>query len=192
MKNGNDYRVTILLNEEEYKKLKYIAEYLKKYSKDNGSIPKLSSKLLFILLDALDDKKIESRTAILSTLDKESKEKNIKAMIENIQNDQDSNINTPKIIEDFAFLSNIQKAIKKMEDSNIETTKESEKTENKNKETENKKNIGKEEKKVEENKPAEEKQQKETQPQKEEKTETKVENKENKEDDEDIMVFPDL
>jgi cobalamin biosynthesis protein CobT len=200
MKNDNEYRVTLFFNEEEYKKLKYIAEYLKKYSKDNGSIPKLSTKLLLILIEALDDKKIEARTSILSTIDKESKEKNFKTILEKIQNDQDNDnsINSTKIIENLAFLSNVKRAIKKMEENNI-GTKGDEKTENENKEYENKENIEKETNKAEENKTADEKQPKETQTQEEKKIETKVENKEieNKKEEKDneedeIIRFPDL
>jgi hypothetical protein len=178
MKNVSEFRITITLNEEEYKKLKYAAEYLKKYNTDNASISKLSSKLISILVKALDERRIEERTALLSTIDKESKEKNIKAILENIQNDH---IDSPKIIENLAFLSNVKKAIEKMEEDNTETIKENEKTKNK-----------KETKKAED-KTIEEKQQKETQVQRKEKIETKTESKENKVDDEEeIIRFPDL
>jgi len=202
MKNENEYRITIFLNEEEYRKLKYIAEYLKKYNKERKSIPNLSAKLLFILIEALDDKKTETRTALLSILDKENKEKSIKAVLENIQNDQDGYIDSPKLIENLAFLSNVKKAIKKMEEddieNNIKTTKENRKTESKTKENENQKDTEKgikENKTIkEENEATEEKYQKETQLQKEEKIKTEIEIKEKKEDDdkEEIIRFPDL
>jgi hypothetical protein len=190
MKNVSEYRITITLNEEEYNKLKYATEYLKKYNTDNASISKLSSKLMSILIKALDER-IEEKTALLSTIDKESKEKNIKAILENIQNDH---IDSPKIIENLAFLSNVKKAIEKMEEDNTETinTKTIKETKNKDKENENKKEIEKETKKAED-KTIEEKQQKETQAKREEKIETKVENKENKiDDEEEIIRFPDL
>jgi hypothetical protein len=195
MKDNIEYRIAVPLNEEEYKKLKYIAKYLKKYTKDNGTIPKLSAKLLSIMIEALDDKKIEAKTALLSTIDEESKEKSIKAILENFRNNQDNNIDSPKIIENLAFLSNVQKAIKKMEEDGIEVTKENEKTENKDKENENKKEIEVKTKKAEENKAIEEQP---AQTQKEGKIETKVENKEHKEtenkedNEEEIIRFPDL
>jgi hypothetical protein len=198
MKNVSEYRITITLNEEEYNKLKYAAEYLKKYNTDNASISisKLSSKLISILIKALSER-IEERTALLSAIDKESKEKNIKAMLENIQNDH---IDSPKIIENLAFLSGVKKAIEKMEEDNTEAIKENEKTKNKDKENENKKEIEKETKKAED-KTIEEKQQKETHAKREreekietaEEIETKTESKENKVDDEEeIIRFPDL
>jgi chemotaxis protein histidine kinase CheA len=193
MKDSGEYRITIPLNEEEYKKLKYITEYLKKYTKDSGTIPKTSAKLLSIIIEALDDKKTEAKTALLSTIDKENREKSIKAILEKFQNDQDNNIDSPKIIENLVFLSNVQKAIKKMEEDNIELTKEDKKTENNNKENKNKKEK-ETEVKTEENKAIEELQQPSL-TQKEEKTETKVENKETKDkqdDEEEVLRFPDL
>jgi len=198
MKNNNKYRVTLFLDEEEYRKLKYIADHLKKHGTNSGSIPKLSIKFLSILTETLDNEETETKIAFQSVIDKE---KNIKAILESIQNDQNSSIDNPKIIEEFIFLSNVKKAIKKMKEDNTKTTKERNKTENENKEeNKNKKDIEKEIKKSEEDKTIEEKQQKEeekqqkeTQVQKEEKIETKVENKENKKDDEEeIMIFPDL
>ncbi len=198
MKNNNKYRITLFLDEEEYKKLEYITNHLKKHSADNLSIPKLSIKLLSTLTEALDSEATETKIAFQSVIDEE---KNIKVILESIQNIQNDNIDSSKIIEKFIFLSNIKKLIKKMKEDNIKTTKERNKTENEEKEeNKNKKDIEKEIKKSEEDKTIEEKQQKEeekqqkeTQVQKEEKIETKVENKENKKDDEEeIMIFPDL
>jgi hypothetical protein len=192
MNKISEHRVTIPLNEEEYKKLKYITEYLKKYTKNSETTPKILSKLLSITIEALDDKKIEARTALLSVIDKESKEKNIKAILEKFQNDQDNitDIDSPKIIENLIFLSNIQKAIKKIEEDNTKITKE-----NEDKKNENRKETEKTTEKTKETETVEKKQQP-TQTQEEEKPKTKIENnketKDKQNDEEEILRFPDL
>lgn len=185
MKNIAEHRVTVYLNEEEYKKLKHITEYLKKYTRNNETTPKIAAKLLSIIIEALDDKKVEARTALLSTIDEENKEKSIKTILEKFQNSKDNkatDIDGTKIIENLVFLSNVQKAIKKIEEGDI-------------KENENKKEVEVEVKteKTEETKTAKEEQPSPTQ--KEEKTETKVENKETKDkqdNEEEVLRFPDL
>jgi precorrin-6B methylase 2 len=117
MSKSKEYRLTVFLEEKEYKKLKLIAKNLRKQGADNGSISKLSAKLLSVLIEALDDDETESRLVLSSIIDKE---KNIKAILEKIQND----IDNLKIIEEFIFLTNVKKAIKKMKEDSTETTEE--------------------------------------------------------------------
>jgi len=117
MSKNKEYRLTIFLEEKEYKKLKLIAKNLRKHGTDNGSVSKLSAKLLSVLIEALDDDETESRLVLSSIM---NKEKNIKTILENIQNDIDS----LKIIEEFVFLSNVKKTIKKMKEDSTETTEE--------------------------------------------------------------------
>jgi precorrin-6B methylase 2 len=112
-----EYRLTIFLEEKEYKKLKLIAKNLRKHGTDNGSVSKLSAKLLSVLIEALDDDETESRLVLSSIM---NKEKNIKTILENVQNDIDS----LKIIEEFVLLANVKKAIKKMKEDSTETTEE--------------------------------------------------------------------
>jgi hypothetical protein len=126
MSKNKEYRLTVFLEEEEYKKLKLIAKNLRKQGADNGSISKLSAKLLSVLIEALDDDETESRLVLSSIIDKE---KNIKAILENIQNDND--IDNLKIIEEFIFLTNVKKAIKKIKEDSTETTEEKQQKEEK-------------------------------------------------------------
>jgi hypothetical protein len=126
MSKNKEYRLTIFLEEKEYKKLKLIAKNLRKQGADNGSISKLSAKLLSVLIEALDDDETESRLVLSSIIDKE---KNIKAILENIQNDND--IDNLKIIEEFIFLTNVKKAIKKIKEDSTETTEEKQQKEEK-------------------------------------------------------------
>jgi hypothetical protein len=126
MSKNKEYRLTIFLEEKEYKKLKLIAKNLRKQGADNGSISKLSAKLLSVLIEALDDDETESRLVLSSIIDKE---KNIKAILENIQNDND--IDNLKIIEEFIFLTNVKKAIKKIKEESTETTEEKQQKEEK-------------------------------------------------------------
>jgi hypothetical protein len=124
MSKNKEYRLTIFLEEEEYKKLKLIARNLRKQGADSGSISKLSAKLLSVITEALDDDETESRLILSSIIDKE---KNIKAILEKIQND----IDNLKIIEEFIFLTNVKKAIKKMKEDSTETTEEKQQKEEK-------------------------------------------------------------
>jgi precorrin-6B methylase 2 len=129
MSKSKEYRLTVFLEEKEYKKLKLIAKNLRKQGADNGSISKLSAKLLSVLIEALDDDETESRLVLSSIIDKE---KNIKAILEKIQND----IDNLKIIEEFIFLTNVKKAIKKMKEDSTETTEEKIETKVENRENE--------------------------------------------------------
>jgi replicative DNA helicase len=137
--------VGIKISEREHKKLKLITKRLKEKHGEKIGIGDLVYKLFSIVIDALDGNTEEKLVLSLIT-DKEIEEKNIKMILEKIEETSDSqndNIDYSKIIRDFALLLNIKKVLKEINLNDIETIEENKrktKVKTMEKETYNKEN----------------------------------------------------
>jgi DNA-binding LytR/AlgR family response regulator len=137
--------VAIKISESEHKKLKLITKRLKEKHGEKIGIGDLVYKLFSIAMDALDGNTEEKLVLSLIT-DKEIEEKNIKMILEKIEetlDSQNNNIDYSKIIRDLALLLNIKKVLKEINLNDIETIEENKrktKVKTMKKETYNKEN----------------------------------------------------
>jgi replicative DNA helicase len=137
--------VAIKISESEHKKLKLITKRLKEKYNEKIGIGDLVYKLFSIVMDALDGN-TEAKLVLSLITDKEIEEKNIKMILEKIEetlNSQNNNIDYSKIIKDLALLLNIKKVLKEINLNDIETIEENKrktKVETMKKETYNKEN----------------------------------------------------
>jgi replicative DNA helicase len=137
--------VAIKISESEHKKLKLITKRLKEKYNEKIGIGDLVYKLFSIVMDALDGN-TEAKLVLSLITDREIEEKNIKMILEKIEetlDSQNNNIDYSKIIKDLALLLNIKKVLKEINLNDIETIEESKrktKVETMKKETYNKEN----------------------------------------------------
>jgi replicative DNA helicase len=118
--------VAIKISESEHKELKLITKRLKEKHGEKIGIGDLVYKLFSIVIDALNGNTEEKLVLSLIT-DKEIEEKNIKMILEKIEETLDSqndNIDYSKIIRDLALLLNIKKVLKEINLNDIETIEE--------------------------------------------------------------------
>jgi replicative DNA helicase len=137
--------VAIKISESEHKKLKLITKRLKEKYNEKIGIGDLVYKLFSIVMDALDGN-TEAKLVLSLITDKEIEEKNIKMILEKIEetlDNQNNNIDYSKIIKDLALLLNIKKVLKEINPNDIETiekNKRKTKVETMKKETYNQEN----------------------------------------------------
>lgn len=137
--------VAIKISESEHKKLKLITKLLKEKYNEKIGIGDLVYKLFSIVMDALDGN-TEAKLVLSLITDKEIEEKNIKMILEKIEeklDSQNNNIDYSKIIKDLALLLNIKKVLKEINLNDIETiekNKRKTKVETMKKETYNQEN----------------------------------------------------
>jgi replicative DNA helicase len=137
--------VAIKISESEHKKLKLITKRLKEKYNEKIGIGDLVYKLFSIVMDALDGN-TEAKLVLSLITDKEIEEKNIRMILEKIEetlDSQNNNIDYSKIIKDLALLLNIKKVLKEINLNDIETIEENKrktKAETMKKETYNKEN----------------------------------------------------
>jgi replicative DNA helicase len=137
--------VAIKISESEHKKLKLITKRLKEKYNEKIGIGDLVYKLFSIVMDALDSN-TEAKLVLSLVTDKETEEKNIKMILEKIEetlDSQNNNIDYSKIIKDLALLLNIKKVLKEINLNGIETIEENKrktKVETMKKETYNQEN----------------------------------------------------
>jgi replicative DNA helicase len=137
--------VAIKISESEHKKLKLITKLLKEKYNEKIGIGDLVYKLFSIVMDALDGN-TEAKLVLSLITDKEIEEKNIKMILEKIEetlDNQNNNIDYSKIIKDLALLLNIKKVLKEINPNDIETiekNKRKTKVETMKKETYNQEN----------------------------------------------------
>jgi hypothetical protein len=118
--------VAIKISESEHKELKLITKRLKEKHGEKIGIGDLVYKLFSIVIDALNGNTEEKLVLSLIT-DKEIEEKNIKMILEKIEETLDSqndNIDYSKIIRNLALLLNIKKVLKEINLNDIETIEE--------------------------------------------------------------------
>ncbi|MBX0311497.1 MAG: hypothetical protein JHC31_06925 [Sulfurihydrogenibium sp.] len=122
--------VGIKISESEHKKLKLITKRLKEKHGEKIGIGDLVYKLFSIVIDALDGN-TEEKLVLSLIADKEIEEKNIKTILEKIEemsdsqnNNQNNNIDYSKIIRDLALLLNIKKVLKEIDLNDIEAMEE--------------------------------------------------------------------
>jgi len=137
--------VAIRISESEHKKLKLITKRLKEKYNEKIGIGDLVYKLIFIVIDALDGN-TEAKLVLSLITDKEIEEKNIRMILEKIEetlDSQNNNIDYSKIIKDLTLLLNIKKVLKEINLNDIETiekNKRKTKVETMKKETYNQEN----------------------------------------------------
>lgn len=137
--------VAIKISESEHKKLKLITKRLKEKYNEKIGIGDLVYKLFSIVMDVLDGN-TEAKLVLSLITDKEIEEKNIRMILEKIEetlDSQNNNIDYSKIIKDLALLLNIKKVLKEINLNDIETIEENKrktKAETMKKETYNKEN----------------------------------------------------
>jgi len=137
--------VAIRISESEHKKLKLITKRLKEKYNEKIGIGDLVYKLISIVIDALDGN-TEAKLVLSLITDKEIEEKNIRMILEKIEetlDSQNNNIDYSKIIKDLTLLLNIKKVLKEINLNDIETiekNKRKTKVETMKKETYNQEN----------------------------------------------------